>query len=92
MLAVTDSVAADLVGQVVGLAQHVEHALGDELGTGVEGARLEQHDELVAGRAARRCRPARTTVSSRAATALRNVSPTAWPKVSLMCLKPSMSM
>ncbi len=41
----------DLLGQIVWLAQNTDHALGDELGAGIERRALDQDDELIAGQA-----------------------------------------
>ena len=51
MLARDGKVAPDLVAHVVGLAQHVEHPLCDELRSDVERRAVQQDDELVAGEA-----------------------------------------
>ena len=66
--------APDLVAHVVGLAQHVEHPLRDELRSDVERRAVEQHDELVAGEA-RGGVASRITRSSRPATILQELVP-----------------
>ena len=74
------------------LAQHLEQALGDELGAAGRRRAFDEHDELVAAEAGDRVGFAQTSRASRAATDRRSRSPASWPSVSLTCLKPSRSM
>ena len=56
MLAVIESARPDVRAEVTRLMDHLEQALCDQLGAGVEVCPVEQHDELVAGQPRRRIR------------------------------------